>query len=250
MIVIKSRQEIDYMRESGKITAEVLIEIEKYIKPGVSTGELNLFAEEYINRKNAIAAFKKVPGYNHGICASINSEVVHGIPDNKRILESGDIIGIDVGVYKNGYYGDAAFTYPVGEISKEAALLIEVTKKSLDIAIEKTIVNNRLFDISNAIESYVKKFGFSPVRDFVGHGIGTKMHEQPQIPNFGEPGTGPRLKAGMVFAIEPMINIGSYEVKVLPDKWTVATKDGSLSCHFEHTVAITEDGPEVLTKFI
>ncbi len=248
MIVLKSKKEIEYIRECGKITAEVLEELKKLIIPGKSTLELNIFAEEFIRMRNAVPAFLNVPGYRHGICTSINSEVVHGIPNRNRILKSGDIISVDVGVFKNGYYGDAAATYPVGEISKEAALLIEVTKKSLGLAIEKTIIGNRLSDISNAIQSYVEKFGFSPVRDFVGHGIGTKMHEPPQIPNFGEPGTGPRLKAGMVLAIEPMINIGTYEVKVTDDKWTVVTKDGNLSGHFEHTVAITDEGPDILTR--
>ncbi|MBI5417239.1 type I methionyl aminopeptidase [Candidatus Poribacteria bacterium] len=248
MITIKSQQEIEYMRESCRITAEVLYELGKRIVPGVSTAELNAFAEDFIAKKNAIPAFKKVPRYNHGLCTSINSEVVHGIPNKNRFLEKGDIISIDVGVLKNGYYGDAAATYPVGEINEEAAQLIDVTKKSLELAIDKARVGNRLSDISNAIESYIEQFGYSAVRDFVGHGIGSKMHEPPQIPNYGEPGTGPRLKVGMTLALEPMINIGTYEVKVLADEWTVVTKDGKLSCHFEHTIVINEDGPEILTK--
>jgi len=235
------------MRDAGRIVAETHQELKKTIAPGISTRELDQVAEEYITRKGAVPAFKGYHGFPATICASINEEVVHGIP-GLRALKTGDIISIDIGAVINGYYGDAAVTLPVGVISKNAAHLLEVTEKCLYKGIEQVKVDNRLTDISHAIQSYVEQNGYSVVRDFVGHGIGTKMHEEPQLPNFGMPGRGPRLKPGMCLAIEPMVNLGTYEVETLLDNWTVVTKDKQLSAHFEHSVAVTEKGPLILTE--
>lgn len=217
------------------------------VEPGKTTEELNEVAEKLIQEWGAVPAFKGYRGFPKSICASINEEVVHGIPSLSRKLNIGDIVSIDVGIYKCGYYGDSAVTIPVGEISPSAKKLLQVTQEALRRGIDRARVGYRLFDISYAVQSYVEKEGFSVVRDFVGHGIGKEMHEDPQVPNFGEPGRGLRLKAGMVLAIEPMVNAGGPEVMVLPDRWTVVTRDGSLSAHFEHTVAITEEGPQILT---
>ncbi|KJS85034.1 MAG: methionine aminopeptidase [Peptococcaceae bacterium BICA1-8] len=247
MIVMKSDRELSYMRDAGRIVAETHQELKKTIAPGISTRELDQVAEEYITRKGAVPAFKGYHGFPATICASINEEVVHGIP-GLRALKTGDIISIDIGAVINGYYGDAAVTLPVGVISKNAAHLLEVTEKCLYKGIEQVKVDNRLTDISHAIQSYVEQNGYSVVRDFVGHGIGTKMHEEPQLPNFGMPGRGPRLKPGMCLAIEPMVNLGTYEVETLLDNWTVVTKDKQLSAHFEHSVAVTEKGPLILTE--
>jgi len=247
MIVMKSDRELSYMRDAGRIVAETHQELKKTAAPGITTQELDQIAEDYITRKGAVPAFKGYHGFPATICASINDEVVHGIP-GLRVLKTGDIISIDIGAVINGYYGDAAATLPVGEISENAAHLLEVTEKCLYKGIEQVKVDNRLSDISHAIQTYVEENGYSVVRDFVGHGIGTNMHEEPQVPNFGMPGRGPRLKPGMCLAIEPMVNMGTYEVETLLDNWTVVTKDKQLSAHFEHSVAVTEKGPLILTE--
>ena len=235
------------MREAGKIVADVLDLLQKYIKEGVSTLELDQIAEKHIRSYKAEPGFKGYHGYPATICASLNHEVVHGIPRADKVLKAGDILSVDVGVQKNGYFGDMAKTFAVGQISNNVQRLLDVTKQSLNIAIEQMFVNNRLYTLSNAIQTYVEENGFSVVRDYVGHGIGHKMHEDPQIPNYGKKGHGPRIKMGMVFAIEPMVNMGTYETQVLEDGWTVVTKDRKLSAHFEHTVALMENGPEILT---
>ncbi|MBI4744313.1 MAG: type I methionyl aminopeptidase [Actinobacteria bacterium] len=247
MIICKSASEIDKMREAGKIVAEVFVLMEKLIKPGVTTAALNGAAEDYIVKRKGRAAFKGYKGFPAAICTSINNEVVHGIPGPRR-LKSGDIVSIDAGVEYNGYYSDGAITFPVGKISKEAEELIEVAKRALNNGLNQCIIGKKLFDISNAIQVEVEKAGCSVVRDFVGHGIGRSIHEDPQVPNFGESGKGPKLEEGMVFAIEPMVNRGSYEVEILEDGWTVITKDRSLSAHFEHTVTVTKDKPLILTE--
>ncbi|KEI94864.1 type I methionyl aminopeptidase [Clostridium botulinum] len=247
MIIIKTDSEIEYMVKAGKVVAEALDTLEKHVKPGISTGELDRIAEEIILGKNAKPSFKGYYGFPASICASVNNEVVHGIPNKDRILNEGDIISIDCGAILNGYQGDAARTFPVGNVSEEAAKLIEVTKNSFFKGIEKAKVGNRLTDISASIQEYVESYGLSIVRDYVGHGIGKNMHEDPEIPNFGRPGRGPKLSKGMCLAIEPMVNIGDFNVKVEPNKWTVVTVDGSLSAHYENTVAILDDGPKITT---
>lgn len=235
------------MRDAGRIVAGVLQELAKAIKPGVTTGELNRLAEDFILARGARPAFKGLYGFPASICTSVNEQVVHGIPGPRELL-NGDIVSIDVGVELNGYFGDGAATFPVGEVSPEAQKLLEVTEQSLYEGIRFARQGNRLSDISHAIQSYVEKHGFSVVRDYVGHGIGRSMHEEPQVPNFGRPGRGPRLRAGMTLAIEPMVNAGTHEVRVLEDNWTVVTRDAGLSAHFEHTVAITDGEPEILTR--
>jgi methionyl aminopeptidase len=247
MIILKSEQELDYLRASNKIVGEVLQALGRALKPGIRTIDLDLVAEELIRQRGAEPAFKGYQGYPGVICASINEEVVHGIPGPKR-LRPGDIVGIDVGVRLNGYYGDGAATFPVGRIDPEVRRLLEVTKNALHRGIDQARFGNRLSDISHAIQSYVEANGFSVVRDFVGHGIGKDLHEEPQIPNFGEPHQGPRLKPGMVLAIEPMVNMGSFEVRILQDDWTVVTQDGRPSAHFEHSIAITASGPDILSR--
>ncbi|RJP58398.1 MAG: type I methionyl aminopeptidase [Candidatus Auribacter fodinae] len=246
MILIKSARELDKMRESARITQCVLNEVINHIRVGSTTYELDRIAEQALAQYDALPAFKGYRGYPASVCVSVNEEVVHGIP-GKRKLREGDIVSLDFGVLKDGYYGDMAVTVGVGKISPEREKLLRVTKESLLRGIEQAQPGKRLGDISHAIESYVVNNGFSIVRDYVGHGIGREMHEEPQIPNFGEPNTGPVLKEGMVFAIEPMVNVGTYKVKTLADGWTVVTRDKKASAHFEHTVAITENGPEVLT---
>lgn len=246
MIIIKSPREIDLLRRSNSIVAEVFLELEPMVEPGVMTQDLDQAAEKVIRSRRAVPAFKGYRGFPASICASINEEVVHGIPGQRKLKE-GDIISLDVGVISNGYYGDAAITLPVGKIDQESGRLLDVTRKALDIGIEQARTGNRLFDISHAIQGWVEENGFSVVRDFVGHGIGKSLHEEPQIPNFGSPHQGPRLEKGMVFALEPMVNAGIYDVKVLSDGWTVVTTDGKRSAHFEHTIAITEDGAEILS---
>lgn len=247
MIIIKSEQEIDIMRESGKVTGYILRELENFIKPGMSTMDVNNFVEKTILGNNMIPSFKGYCGYPASACVSVNEEVVHGIPSEKRILKNGDIVSVDVGCTHKGYVSDAARTYAVGEISDEAAKLIKATRESFFEGLKFCKVGYRLSDISHAIQMKAEGEGFSVIRDFVGHGVGRKMHEEPQIPNFGKPGRGPRLAAGMVFAIEPMINQGDYEVEVLLDNWTVVTLDGKLSAHYENTVVITDGEPELLT---
>ena len=246
MIIVKSSREIEQLKRSNAIVAEVFEKLKKMIEPGITTKELDQVAEEYILLKGGRPAFKGYRGFPATLCISINEEVVHGIPGQRRLKE-GDIISLDVGVNFVGYFGDAAVTLPVGEVDPEAKRLLEVTEKALYIGIEKAKRGNRLFDISYAIQRWVESHGFSVVRDFVGHGIGKDLHEEPQIPNFGAPHQGPRLEKGMVFALEPMVNEGTYEVRILSDGWTVVTADGKRSAHFEHTVAITEDGAEILS---
>jgi methionyl aminopeptidase len=247
MIILKSQLEIEQMREAGRIVALAHEIIAKSIKPGISTLKLDQIVEKLIREHGAIPAFKGYGGFPGSICASINDEVVHGIPSEGRILKDGDIISVDIGSIINGYYGDGAKTYAVGTISDEAKKLIEVTRQSFYEGLKFCKVGYRLSDISHAVQTYVEANGFSVVRDFVGHGIGTSMHEEPQIPNYGKPGKGPRLAKGMVLAIEPMVNTGGYDVRVLGDDWTVETMDGSLSAHYEHTIAITDDEPMILT---
>ena len=247
IIVLKSPAEIEKMRKSNRIVAEVLAAIKGVARPGIATIELERLCEEELKKRKVRPAFKGYRGYPYCLCTSVNEEVVHGMPSN-RVLREGDIISVDVGVDCDGYYGDAAITMPIGRISEQASRLIDVTEAALRRAIEKAQVDNRLFDISYAVQSYVEENGFSVVRAFVGHGIGRDLHEAPQVPNFGTPGRGVRLKAGMVFAIEPMINAGGSDIVILDDGWTAVTKDGSLSAHFEHTIAITENGPCILSK--
>ncbi len=247
MIILKSKKEIELMREAGKIVAETHEIIKAAITPGISTIELDKIAENNIRKYNAIPSFKGYGGFPGSICASINEEVVHGIPSNK-ILKEGDIISIDVGAYYKGYHSDAAKTHGVGMISEEDRKLIEVTKESFYEGIKFAKLGYRLSDISHSIQAHVEKQGFSVVRDLVGHGVGTELHEDPQIPNYGPPGKGPRLQEGMVLAIEPMINAGRYHVKTLADGWTIVTLDGKKSAHYEHTIAITEDEPLILTS--
>jgi methionyl aminopeptidase len=246
MIIIKNDMEIELMRRAGRLVGETLAKLTEVIKPGITTAELDRIAEEFITKHNAKPSFKGYHGFPASICASVNEEVVHGIPSN-RVLQEGDIISVDCGAILNGYQGDAARTIPVGKVDENALKLIEVTRESFFKGVEKAKVGNRLYDISAAIQTYVEGFGFSIVRDFVGHGIGKDMHEDPEVPNFGRPGRGPKLMNGMVLAIEPMVNIGKYTVKVQPNDWTVVTTDGSLSAHYENTVAILNNGPEILT---
>ncbi|MGZ3526052.1 MAG: type I methionyl aminopeptidase [Thermodesulfobacteriota bacterium] len=243
---MKSPREIEQLKRSNAIVAEVFGKLKGMIVPGVTTRELDQIAEDYIRLKGARPAFKGYRGFPASLCTSINEEVVHGIPGQRRLKE-GDIIGLDVGVNYQGYFGDAAITFPVGEVDVEAKRLLEVTEKALYIGIEKAKVGNRLFDISYAIQKWVESHEFSVVRDFVGHGIGRELHEDPQVPNFGAPHQGPRLEKGMVFSLEPMVNEGAYEVRVLSDGWTVVTADGKRSAHFEHTIALTENGAEILS---
>ncbi len=247
-IHIKSAAEIEKMRISGAILRKVHNAIAPHVVPGASTMDLERIAVEHIARHGAIAAFKGYHGFPAALCTSINNEVVHGMPNDKRILKEGDILSIDCGCIVDGYYSDAAVTYPIGKVSAINERLLSVTLASLEAAIQQCHVGGRLGDISNAVQVPCEAAGFGVVKEFVGHGIGRSMHEDPQVPNFGPAGKGPRLKAGMVLAIEPMINAGKPEVKVLPDGWTAVTVDGSYSAHFEHTVAITKDGPLVLTR--
>ena len=235
------------MRAAGRLVGEVLTELSAMVAPGVTTADLDVAAEERIRRAGATPAFKGYHGYPATICASINEEVIHGIPSGRRVLNEGDVISIDVGASLDGYYGDSAVTLPVGQVSQQAATLLRVTEESLFKAIEVVKVGGRVSDIGHAVQKHVEAFGFSVVREFVGHGIGERMHEEPQVPNYGEPGRGPRLSEGMVLAIEPMVNAGKPAVKVLADGWTAVTRDSSLSAHFEHTVAVTADGPWILT---
>ena len=248
MVILKSQQEIEIMRKANIIVAEVLQELRSLVAPGITTKDIDGFAEDYVKKKGVKAAFKGYNGFPSSVCASVNDVVVHGIPSAKRVLKDGDIIGVDFGVCFEGYFGDAAITLPVGNVSPEAERLMRVTEESLYKAIDKVRIGNRLSDISNTVQVHVEEQGFSAVREFVGHGIGKSLHEQPQVPNFGPPGKGVRLEEGMVLAIEPMINAGASGVKVEADGWTAVTKDGSLSAHFEHSVAVTKDGPYILSR--
>jgi methionyl aminopeptidase len=247
MIELKTDREIGIIRSNGKILTRALKLVEERIRPGTKTRELNRLAEDSIREQGAYPAFKGYRGFPSSICVSIDEEVVHGIP-GERTLKQGQIVSVDVGVLKDGYYADAARTYSVGDIPEKSRRLIDVTRQALEHALESMKEGRHLSDISHVIQSFVERNGFSVVRDLVGHGIGKKMHEEPQIPNFGEPGQGVVLKRGMVFAIEPMVNVGSWEIDTRDDHWTIVTRDGSLSAHFEHTVAVTENGAEILTE--
>lgn len=246
MIIRKSKTEIEKMKAAGQIVARVLKRLSAMVEPGITTRDLDYEAERMIRDAGAYPTFKGYHGYTASICASINDEVVHGIP-GKRKLREGDIIGIDCGATYQGYVGDSAVTVPVGSVSEPVKRLMETTRQSLYKAIEKCQVGNRLGDVCNAVQAYVEPLGYSVVRNYCGHGIGRAMHEEPQVPNYGRAGTGPVLREGWVLAIEPMINLGRHDVKVLPDGWTVITMDGQPSAHFEHTVAITQEGPQILT---
>jgi methionyl aminopeptidase len=246
VIILKSPSEVEKMRAACRIVAGALAGLREIVKPGITTDELDSFAEDYIRKHGGKPAFKGYLGYPKSLCASINEVVVHGIPCG-RALKEGEIIGLDLGAVVDGYFGDAAITVPVGEISPELRRLMEVTEASLYKGIEKALPGNRVSDISFAVQSYAESFGYSVVREFVGHGIGRALHEEPQVPNFGPPGQGPRLKNGTTLAIEPMINMGKSGTAVMKDGWTAVTIDGMPSAHFEHTIAVTEDGPVILT---
>lgn len=246
-IRIKTKSELAVLREAGKILADIVSELQCSLKSGVTTRDIDIRAEALIRARGAIPAFKGYRGFPACVCTSVNDEVVHGIP-GPRILKEGDIVSIDVGIIHKGYYSDMALTVGIGRISKELEDLLDVTRRSLYKGIEQARVNNHLSDISHAVQDFVESHRFSVVRDFVGHGIGRELHEDPEIPNFGPAHNGPVLREGMVFAIEPMVNLGAWQTKVLGDGWTVVTCDGKPSAHFEHTVAITADGPEILTE--
>lgn len=248
MIICKSPNEIEKLRRSGRMVRQVLGEIREQVKPGITTLELEQYVAKRLKALGAAPAFKGYRGYPCCLCASLNDEVIHGIPSERHTLKEGDILSLDMGVILDGYYGDSAITVPVGEISPAAQRLLTVTEESLELAIDKVRLGNRLGDVSSTVQRYAEKNGYSVVREFVGHGIGKAMHEEPQVPNFGEPGHGPLLKVGMVFAIEPMVNVGGPAVRVLDDNWTAVTADGQLSAHFEHMVAVTRNGPDVLTR--
>ena len=247
MIILKSPEEVEKIRLASGVVKETLMMLKEKVKPGVTTLDLDRMAEEAILKKGARPAFKGYRGFPATLCTSVNDVIVHGIP-SKRVLEEGDIIGMDLGAIVEDYYGDSAITVKVGKVSPEVERLLVVTRESLYRGIEQMRKENRLSDISHAVQKHVESSGFSVVRDFVGHGIGQSLHEDPQVPNYGDPRQGPRLKVGMVLAIEPMVNVGKESVRVLSDRWTAVTDDGSLSAHFEHTVAITENGPEILTE--
>ena len=247
MIILKSRSEIEKMRKSNANVAVILEELRKKIRPGVKTIELDRLSEELALKKGARPAFKGYRGYPYSLCTSVNSEVVHGMPSDKELKE-GDIVSLDFGILNDGYYGDAAVTVPVGEITPAARRLLKVTEEALYRGIAEVRAGNRIGDISAAIQGHVEASGYSVVRDLVGHGIGKSLHEDPQVPNYGSSGRGVELKPGMVFAIEPMVNEGTYRVEILRDGWTVVTADGKLSAHFEHSVAITENGPVILSR--
>lgn len=247
MIVCKTQRELEIMREAGRIVALTHQELQKFIQPGITTKELDSIAEKFIRGFDAIPSFKGYNGFRGSICTSVNEELVHGIPGD-RVLREGDIISIDIGAKYNGYHGDSAWTYAVGNISDETRRLLEVTEESLYRGLKEAKPGDRLSNISHAIQTYVEEHQFSVVREYVGHGVGQELHEDPQIPHYGPPNKGPRLKPGMVLAIEPMVNAGTRYVKTLADNWTVVTVDGKMCAHFEHTIAITETGYEILTK--
>lgn len=246
-IIVKSNAELARMRQAGRITASMLDLLRRRVEPGISTAELDELAFRQAVAQGGYPSFKGYHGYPASVCTSINEEVVHGIPSKSRVLKAGDIVSLDFGVIYDGFQGDAAITVPVGEISEEARRLLEVTKQALDEGIGRALAGKHLSDISWAVQSYVEQHGFSVVTQYVGHGIGRSMHEDPQIPNFGPPGHGPILRPGMTLALEPMVNAGGSRTRMLGDNWTVVTEDGSLSAHFEHTVAVCENGPQILT---
>ena len=245
MIILKTPDEIAVMAKASRIVAEALAVLKSAVKPGVTTDELDRLAESEIRSRGAIPAFKGYRNYPKTLCASVNEQVVHGIP-SKRVLKEGDIVGLDLGAIVGGFYGDSAVTVGVGRIDEKTATLVRVTEESLSLAIEQAQVGNRLSDISHAVQRHVEAAGYSVVTEFVGHGIGRQLHEEPQVPNYGKPGQGPRLQSGMVLAIEPMVNMGGSAVRVLDDRWTAVTVDGSLSAHFEHTIAIQPSGPAIV----
>jgi methionyl aminopeptidase len=247
-IVCKSPTELEKMRRSGHAVREVLDTVKVLVRPGVTTMDLERAADKKIRDLGGVPAFKGYQNYPCVLCTSVNQEIVHGIPSERRTLKEGDIVSIDCGVVLDGYYGDAAITVPVGEVKPELAKLLEVTEQSLYKGIEKMRIGNTVQDVGSAVQDWVEKHGFSVVREFVGHGIGTKLHEDPQVPNYGIPGHGPKLREGMVLAIEPMVNAGKPGTRVLDDKWTAVTEDGSYSAHFEHCVAVTKNGPMILTQ--
>lgn len=247
MIIIKSKREIDLMREPCKVVGEILHDLEKVITPGMSTQDINAYVEDRIAHFNMKPTFKGYGGFPAGACVSVNEEVVHGIPSKHRIVKEGDIVSIDIGATYKGYNSDAARTYPVGQISAEAQRLIDVTRQSFFEGIKYAMIGYRIHDIGHAVQVYAEKNGMSVIRDYTGHGTGSKLHEDPQIPNYGNPGTGPRLKEGMTLAIEPMIALGSYDVRVLSNDWTAVTVDGKLSAHYENTILVTDGEPEILT---
>jgi methionyl aminopeptidase len=248
VIIVKSQTEIRKIAEACRIVAEVLQGLKSHITEGMSTGDIESFVDDGILKRGAAAAFRGYRGYPSSVCVSVNDQVIHGIPSRAMKLKSGDIVGVDIGTVLDGFYGDAAVTIPVGKIRAENAQLLKVTEEALLLGIEKAIVGNRIGDISSAVQGHVEKHGYSVVRAFVGHGIGRSLHEEPQVPNYGRAGQGPRLREGMTLAIEPMVNAGSSEVRILDDGWTAVTTDGSWSAHFEHTIAITKQGPKILTK--
>lgn len=248
MIIIKSESEIKKIAAACRIVAEILKDLKEIIRPNMTTAAIDSFVEKEIKKRKAIPAFKGYRGYPANACISINDQVVHGIPSPFVKLKEGDIVSIDLGVLLDGFYGDGAVTIPVGNVSPEALRLIRVTEEAFYKGLEKAIAGNRVSDISAAIQGHVESNGFSVVRAFVGHGVGRLLHEEPQVPNFGKPGRGPRLKEGMTIAIEPMVNAGAPDINILDDGWTAVTTDGSLSAHYEHTVVITKDGAEILTK--
>jgi methionyl aminopeptidase len=248
VILLKSPRELALMRAGGHILAEVMDRLRETVRPGMSTQEIDEDVEAFIHARGARPAFKGYRGFPATVCASINEEVVHGIPSPHRRLKEGDIIGLDLGCIVDGYYADCALTLALGEVPPRVQELLDVTRHSLDRAIGECWPGRRLSNVSHAVQQHVEAHGFSVVRAFVGHGIGRALHEDPQVPNFGDPGRGPQLKAGMVLAIEPMVTMGSWEVRILADQWTAVTVDGSLAAHFEHTIAVTESGPEVLTS--
>ena len=248
MIELKSAREIGLMRAGGHILADVVDHLRETVKPGLSTLEIDEDVEAFIRSRGALPAFKGYRGFPATVCISINDEVVHGIPSAHRRIKEGDIVGLDLGCIVEGYYADCAFTLAIGDVPPKVQQLLDITRESLDAAIAECRAGRRLSDVSHAVQAHVERHGFSVVRAFVGHGIGRALHEDPQIPNFGDPGRGPQLRPGMVLAIEPMVTMGSWEVKVLDDGWTAVTRDGSLAAHFEHTIAVTDDGPEVLTS--
>jgi methionine aminopeptidase, type I len=246
LIILKSESEIAAMRKAGRVVAQAHALVRERLRPGVTTADIDSWVEEFLRRQGAVSAFKGYQGYPACTCTSVNDEVVHGIP-GPRVLEEGDIVSVDIGAFVDGFCGDMAWTYPVGQVSELAQKLLRVTEEALMKGIEQAVAGNRLSDIGHAVQTHVEAAGFSVVKSFVGHGIGRSMHEAPQVPNFGRPGRGPRLKVGMTLAIEPMVNVGTDEVRILDDNWTAVTADGSLSAHFEHTVAVREGYAEILT---
>jgi len=246
-IRLKNTNEIDILRKAGKILSSIVVQLQSSLTSGMSTKDIDLQAEELIRKNKVIAAFKGYRGFPGVACISVNEGVVHGIP-GKRVIKDGDIVSLDIGIIHQGYYSDTAVTVPVGKVPAETRRLLEVAQSSLSRGIEQARAGNKLSDISFAVQSFVEMHGFSVVRDFVGHGIGRELHEEPEIPNYGKPGQGPLLQEGMVFAIEPMVNMGTHRTRILADGWTVVTEDGKPSAHFEHTIVITSKGPEILTK--